>query len=66
MFRNNYVGCFKVFLQGDWGGPLFCDGYQAGIISKTYRCGQKGFPDFFTNVSHYVDWIKSIAGKNEK
>ncbi|SPP77747.1 trypsin I-P1 [Drosophila guanche] len=46
--------------QGDSGGPLICDGQLAGIISWGVGCADPGFPGVYTNVSHYVDWIRTM------
>ncbi len=48
--------------KGDSGGPLQCkssDGkwYQVGITSWGVPCAQPGFPDVYTKVSAYYDWI---------
>ncbi|XP_026848307.1 trypsin I-P1 isoform X1 [Drosophila persimilis] len=46
--------------QGDSGGPLICDGQLAGIISWGVGCADPGFPGVYTNVSYFVDWIRSM------
>lgn len=47
--------------HGDSGGPLAANGYLIGIVSWGMGCAA-GFPDVFTRVSAYVDWI----GNNTK
>ncbi|KAF2892689.1 hypothetical protein ILUMI_13486 [Ignelater luminosus] len=42
--------------HGDSGGPLAVNGKQAGIVSWGRPCGI-GYPDVFTRVSFYSDWI---------
>ncbi|XP_063588808.1 trypsin-1-like [Penaeus indicus] len=42
--------------NGDSGGPLFCDGVQQGIVS--WGSGCDAFPAVYTQVSHFLDWIK--------
>lgn len=42
--------------MGDSGGSLVEDGRSMGIVSWGVPCGQ-GYPDVFTRVSCYVDWI---------
>ncbi|KAF2881833.1 hypothetical protein ILUMI_24334 [Ignelater luminosus] len=43
--------------KGDSGGPLVANGKQVGVVSWGRPCGL-GFPDVFSRVSSYVDWIK--------
>ncbi|XP_076308431.1 testisin-like [Tachypleus tridentatus] len=47
---------------GDSGGPLQCKRgnkwYLAGITSFGSGCGYPGFPDVYTRVSYYINWIK--------
>ncbi|CAH1113149.1 unnamed protein product [Psylliodes chrysocephalus] len=45
--------------HGDSGGPLVTDGVQYGIVSYNYGdCGSVEYPDVFTRVAHYIDWIE--------
>jgi len=49
---------------GDSGGPLQCnmkDGrwYLAGLTSFGSGCAKPGFPDVFTRLTHYIEWINS-------
>lgn len=44
--------------QGDSGGPLICDGRLAGIISWGVGCADPGYPGVYTNVSHFLKWIR--------
>ncbi|CAD6215661.1 GSCOCT00000473001.2-RA-CDS [Cotesia congregata] len=49
---------------GDSGGPLQCkrsDGVWqlAGITSFGSGCARPGFPDVYTKVQHYTEWIKN-------
>jgi len=32
---------------------------QIGIVSFSIPCAVQGYPDVFTKVSHYLDWIKT-------
>ncbi|XP_030381084.1 trypsin I-P1 [Scaptodrosophila lebanonensis] len=45
--------------QGDSGSPLHCAGELAGIVSWGIGCGNPGFPGVYTNVSSYIEWIRS-------
>lgn len=49
--------------QGDSGGPLIVGGKLAGIVSWGQPCAI-GFPDVFTRVSSYIDWILSVTENN--
>lgn len=49
-------------LQGDSGGPLMCevDGVYVlgGVMSWLINnCTARNFPNVFTRVSSYIDWI---------
>ncbi|KAL1481850.1 hypothetical protein MTO96_034154 [Rhipicephalus appendiculatus] len=50
--------------HGDSGGPLQCKlfgrWHLTGITSFGSGCAKKGFPDVYTKVAHYVDWIKEV------
>ncbi|KAK4872347.1 hypothetical protein RN001_014376 [Aquatica leii] len=43
--------------RGDSGGPLVTEQKQIGIVSWGKACA-RGYPDVFTRVSAYVDWIE--------
>jgi secreted trypsin-like serine protease len=59
---NSKCVCVCV-LQGDSGGPLIVNEYQAGIVSWSVKpCAQAPYPGVYTEVAHYVDWIRSITG----
>jgi len=46
--------------SGDSGGPLQFEGKQVGIVSFGSSAGcKKGYPDGFTSVADYRDWILS-------
>ncbi|XP_037932751.1 transmembrane protease serine 9-like, partial [Teleopsis dalmanni] len=42
---------------GDIGDPLVCNNLLTGIVSKP-NCGKLGYPDTYTNVSEFYNWIK--------
>lgn len=43
--------------MGDSGGPLVVNGGLTGIVSWGIPCG-KGYPDVFTRVSEFSNWVK--------
>ncbi|KAF4518665.1 hypothetical protein B566_EDAN002699 [Ephemera danica] len=46
--------------EGDSGGPLFVAGQQVGIVSWSMKpCTMNLYPDVYTEVAFYVDWINS-------
>ncbi|KAG8235394.1 hypothetical protein J437_LFUL009253 [Ladona fulva] len=47
------------FCNGDSGGPLYMNGQVIGIVSWSEGCAEKGWPDVYTRVSAYIDWINS-------
>lgn len=49
--------------RGDSGGPLVYKGKIAGIVSYGKPCAA-GFPDVFTRISKYVDWIQGVIKYN--
>jgi len=49
--------------NGDSGGPLNYNGATYGITSFGSSAGcEKGYPDAFTRVNYYLDWIESKTG----
>ncbi|XP_071516903.1 chymotrypsin BII-like [Panulirus ornatus] len=49
--------------NGDSGGPLNLNGRTYGITSFGSSAGcEAGYPDAFTRVHHYLDWIESKTG----
>ncbi|XP_070834163.1 hyaluronan-binding protein 2-like [Chaetodon trifascialis] len=49
--------------QGDSGGPLTCNQNSTsviyGLVSWGDQCGRKNKPGVYTQVTHFLDWIKS-------
>ncbi|XP_037637288.1 hyaluronan-binding protein 2-like isoform X1 [Sebastes umbrosus] len=49
--------------QGDSGGPLTCEQNSTsviyGLVSWGDQCGRKNKPGVYTQVTHFLDWIKS-------
>ncbi|NXE14909.1 PRS57 protease, partial [Lophotis ruficrista] len=43
---------------GDSGGPLVFKGKVYGIVSFSgQRCGDRRYPDIYTKISNYIDWV---------
>uniref|UniRef100_A0A9J8BQK9 trypsin n=1 Tax=Cyprinus carpio carpio TaxID=630221 RepID=A0A9J8BQK9_CYPCA len=55
------------FCDGDSGGPLVCGDTAVGIVSfhVLYRCNSPMYPNVYTKISPYLDWISKII-KNVK
>ncbi|XP_058464001.1 trypsin-like [Malaya genurostris] len=49
---------------GDSGGPLVCNGVQYGIVSYGKACAEPNHPGLYTDVYHYVDWIRREVDRN--
>jgi secreted trypsin-like serine protease len=51
--------------QGDSGGPLIVNTgsgvQQVGIVSWGFGCAEAGFPDVYTRVSEFKNWISAIT-----
>ncbi|XP_012939598.1 chymotrypsin-like serine proteinase [Aplysia californica] len=50
--------------SGDSGSPLVCDGKFVGIVSWGLTYCNGCFPDVFTRVSSFTDWIHKIELKH--
>uniref|UniRef100_A0A493U2S0 Peptidase S1 domain-containing protein n=1 Tax=Anas platyrhynchos platyrhynchos TaxID=8840 RepID=A0A493U2S0_ANAPP len=47
---------------GDSGGPLVFKRKVYGIVSFSgQRCGDRRYPDIFTKISNYIDWVHLIV-----
>lgn len=54
---SDYVSFSSFNPQGDSGGPLVVNNTVVGITSWVRPCG-RGYPDVYTRVSSFVDWIE--------
>ncbi|NXS64353.1 PRS57 protease, partial [Brachypteracias leptosomus] len=47
---------------GDSGGPLVFKKKVYGIVSFSgERCGDRRYPDIYTKISNYIDWVRCIV-----
>ncbi|CAN8201498.1 unnamed protein product [Coccothraustes coccothraustes] len=47
---------------GDSGGPLVFKDKVHGIVSFSgERCGDRRFPDIYTKISNYIDWVHHVV-----
>lgn len=51
---------------GDSGGPLVIDNKLVGILSRVASCTSVPYPNIFTEVSHFSDWIDKKRAEYEK
>ena len=50
--------------QGDSGGPLVdVNRYLVGIVSWGEGCARDGYPGVYTEVAHFVEWIKETLSQ---
>lgn len=54
----------KTICLHDSGSPLSLDGSLVGIASANFNCDNR-YPDLFTNVFPYVQWLREIANQLE-
>lgn len=54
----------SIFLQGDSGGPLVVNNEVVGISSWVMPCGI-GYPDVYTRVASYADWIEEHTNDDD-
>lgn len=57
---------FYIFEQYDYGGPLIKDNVQIGVMSWAELPCATGYPDFYTRLTYYIDWIKQALGTDEQ
>lgn len=50
------------FIQGDEGNALVCNGELTGILSLTNQCLVTSYPEVYTRVSNYTQWIRGVTG----
>lgn len=57
----------KGFCQGDSGGPLVCSGTAVGVVSFNFLriCDYPNFPNVYTDLRHFLPWIKSTLEQND-
>lgn len=60
-FTKRYQGA----CHGDNGGPLVFNNTLIGIHSWSYPCAD-GYPDLFTNIWYYRDWLRQVQSVNKK
>lgn len=66
---NNFSGAnakitiMLICFQGDSGSALLLNGQQVGIASYILNECAGGYPDYFTRLSLYNDWIDNIMNK---
>lgn len=65
MICAHFLGGGRGSCQGDSGGPLVVNtnqGWQqVGIVSYGIGCADANFPDIYTRVGQFTDWINSIT-----
>ncbi|XP_006876794.1 PREDICTED: transmembrane protease serine 9-like [Chrysochloris asiatica] len=53
------------FCSADSGGPLVCRGKAYGLVSFSgLWCGDPKYPDVYTQLSAFVNWIRGIVRRN--
>lgn len=40
--------------------------YLAGITSFGSGCAKRGFPDVYSHVPHYIEWIHEVMERHDK
>ncbi|KAK5997716.1 Trypsin Blo t 3 [Cladobotryum mycophilum] len=53
------AGTLAAGLMGDMGGPVLQGNTLIGVISVRFGCARPSYPDIYTDVSSYVEWIDS-------
>ncbi|XP_026201488.1 duodenase-1-like [Anabas testudineus] len=54
-------GTNKGFCQGDFGGPLVCNGTAFGVASfNNMKCDYPDVPNVYTDITKHLDWINDI------
>nr|XP_027238803.1 trypsin-2-like [Penaeus vannamei] len=51
--------------NGDSGGPAMHEGYLVGLVSFSTKGCKTAYPQGFTNVYFYLNWIKEKMGHND-
>lgn len=56
---------YKQICFSNFGSPLICNGLLYGINSKVYSCDQNKFPNVWTRIEYYIDWIHQTIEEYE-
>ncbi|XP_005179487.3 chymotrypsin-1 [Musca domestica] len=60
-----FVKRYQGACHGDNGGPLVYQNTLVGIHAWSYPCAD-GYPDVFTNILYYRDWLRQTISGNTK
>lgn len=60
-----YVKRYQGACHGDNGGPLVYNNTLVGVHAWSYPCAD-GYPDIFTNIWYYRDWLRQAMSGNSK
>lgn len=55
-----FAGAGHGMCLGDYGGPLVVNNVLIGVVSWMMPCAI-GYPDVYTRISSYIEWIQSNA-----
>ncbi|XP_037932529.1 hypodermin-B-like, partial [Teleopsis dalmanni] len=51
--------------NGDSGGPLLCNGFVCGVVSRSRKCDYV-YPALYTNVAYYRNWILNHINSSKR
>ncbi|NXI38009.1 PRS57 protease, partial [Galbula dea] len=68
MCGANHRTLLQGVCTGDSGGPLMCQSKVYGIVSSSgKRCGDRRYPDIYTKISNYIDWVqRTVKGHHRR